>query len=170
MSEHLGHEPEPRAEPGATTRDSADAADDAPGNADRSAGAAEERPSAPDRHLTEHAAARMIMSVLENASAETEGRALIHDTAAHLLRGASDVDANIAAAVRGAVIGAIDAGPIIGLDRKDAAKAAAIGALEAAGEVGGQAAVEHVKRLVTGTINGVRPLDESLFPKGRRTP
>ena len=128
------------------------------------------RPSAPDRHLAEHAAASVMTGALENASEETDHRALIQETAAHLLRGAGDVDANVAAAVRGAVIGAIDGSPHAGLTRQDAAQAAAIGALEAAAELGAQAAVEHVKRIVTAPVRGIRPLDESAFARGRRTP
>jgi len=129
-----------------------------------------DRPTSHTRHITERADAGVMTSALESASAETEGGALIHETAAHLLRGAGDVDAGIGAAVRGAIIGAIDAGPHISVDRKDAAKAAAMGALEAAGDVGAQAAVERVKRIVTGRVNGIHPLDESFFAKGHRTP
>lgn len=118
------------------------------------------------------AAARTVMA----RTIETRGRergtdlpSLIQQTAADLVRGVGVVDANIIGTVRGAIVGAMHVRDDVGIGKQDAVKAAAIGALEGAGD-SGPAAVERVKKLVTAPIDGVPPMSESMFATGRRTP
>lgn len=116
------------------------------------------------------AAATVMAGAVGARAASADAMSLIQNTAAHLVRGAGEVDADIAATARGAVAGAISAGEAEAtIDTNKAAEAAAVGALEAAG-ASGEAAVEHVKKVVTGFIGDVRPLDKSVFASGRRTP
>lgn len=119
--------------------------------------------------LTESAARMVMARVIESRSGGIDGIALVQQTAADLVRGAGDVDGNIIDTVTGAVTGAIEAAQDTGLDRRRAAEAAAIGAIEAAGDFG-EVAVEHVKKVVTAPIGTVRPLDTAMFADGRRTP
>lgn len=120
-------------------------------------------------NLAETAAKTVMVRAVESKGGGVDGLALIQQTAADLVRGAGDVDANILGTVMGAVIGAMEAGRDTGIDKQDAATAAAIGAIEGAGEIG-DGAVEDVKRLVTGPIGTITPIVDSTFAKGRRTP
>jgi hypothetical protein len=94
---------------------------------------------------------------------------VVEKAAASLVRGAGEVDNAVADTAKGAIAGAIEAGRETGRDAHELAEAAALGALEGAGDFG-PGAVEHIKKVVTGPIRGVQPLDESIFSKGDRTP
>lgn len=119
--------------------------------------------------LTETAARTVMAGAIDSRGGGCDGRALIQQTAADLVRGAGDVDANVAGTAKGAVAGAIEAGQDTGIDKEVAAEAAAMGAIEGAGDIG-DATVEQVKLVVTGEIDDVTPLDESMFTTGRRVP
>jgi len=61
---------------------------------------------------------------------------IVRISASTLVVSAADIGANVAGAARGAVAGAMKAGPDLGFTIEQAAVAAAAGALEAAGDVG----------------------------------
>jgi hypothetical protein len=79
-----------------------------------------------------------------------------------LVKGTSEVGGNVGQAAKGAVEGAIVAARDLGMSAEDAASAAASGALRAAGEIGATA-VEQVRKVLTGTISGVRVVLQEPF-------
>jgi hypothetical protein len=116
-------------------------------------------------------AARAVMAAAVRRGAAAHGSLeLIKRAAADVVRAVEGSEADVVPAVKGAVTAAIEAAGRGGVDEQAAAEAAAIGALEAAGEVEDPAVVERLKQLLTGEIGGVQPLTEALFSRGRRTP
>jgi hypothetical protein len=119
--------------------------------------------------IAESTAFTVMHATVRNRRADADLSDLVEKAAANLVRGAGDVDNALADTAKGAIAGAIEAGRELGRDEHEMAEAAALGALEAAGDFG-PGAVEHIKSLVTGPIRGIKPLDESTFAKGDRTP
>ena len=109
-------------------------------------------------------AARGAMRDLLLDTREVSGEAVdvIAQTSAAIVRTTAAVKGDVAAAARAVLEGAIQGAATAGVDQEEAASIAAMGAIEAAGDIGGTA-LDEVEAAVTGTIDGVRIAPRAPF-------
>lgn len=110
-----------------------------------------------------------VVRAVRSVGWSTNTPAFITRTAAAQVRRAGPNSADIMRAALGSIAGSIDAATEMRVDEECAGKAAAIGVIEGAGEVG-RAEFEQIKQLVTSPIGGITPLRPEYFEEGRRQP
>lgn len=137
------------------------------------AGAEQERRELGDSlNLAVHAAETVMVNTLRGrAEEESDHVSLVQKAAEEVIADVSCSESQLSGAVKGVVSGAIRMSDELDVDKEKAAEAAALGAWESASASCGKAAAEHLKKVLTGEILGVQPLDESVLEQhGRRTP
>jgi hypothetical protein len=91
----------------------------------------------------------------------------VSTNASAIVRATDEVGGSVAGAAKGAVEGAIEAARDLGLSTEQAASAAGSGALKAAGAIG-STAFDEVRKVLTGTIAGVKVVLKEPFKSDKR--